>query len=426
MFHYARCDTHFLLYVFDNMRNELLDSSNPSAPDGDLIQQVLEGSKRETLQVYEIPEYDGRLGTGPGGWYNQVFRTPNIFTKEQFAVFRALHSWRDHIAREEDESPTTLLSKAALFSISHLLPTDVEALRSCCRVDNDVFNRHSEELLKIIKNTKVSSQDEPDMAQLLEIHPETIRRAEAAAAWKETQETAATLQPAAPVESPPKENLGASIRSTLSRFWGGSLAQPNKKYSTHAGGNDELRLSIPLPKLNADVFETSETNGHSNSTPPSAVVGALAEHEYVKNRLQDRERLDSDVFLIRDSLRTKKRKREESERGEGTSKQQDSIREANQNAFENNQGIDRAEVIQERKALKARKKLEDAQQVASGVQQNGQEFQPFDYANAASVLHSKNETPGNGINPYTKSLNAPKGMRRANPELAGKSFTFKK
>ena len=427
MFHYARCDTHFLLYVFDHMRNELLDSSSPSSPDGDLIQQVLERSKKETLQVYEVPKYDGKLGTGPGGWYTQVCKTPSLFTKEQFAVFRALHSWRDHVAREEDESPVTLLSKAALFSIARQLPTDVEAIRSCCRIDKDIFDKHAEDLLEIIKGARNPSQIEPDLAQFLESHPETIRRSEAAAAWKQRQEATANLEPAASADPPPKETFTDSIRSTLSRFWGGSLAQLSRKYSTQTVGDDEVRLSIPLPKLNADIFETAETNGHSSSTPAPAAVGALVEHEYVKNRMQDRKRLDSDVFVIRDSLGTKKRKAMKAERGEeGVSGQQDNIREANQTAFEDNKSIDRVQTKAGRKALKAQERLENAQQAANGLQQSGEEAQSFDYANAASVLYSKNEHSSNGINPYAKSLNAPKGMRRANPELAGKSFTFKK
>ena len=427
MFHYARCDTHFLLYVFDNMRNELLDSSNPSLPDGDLIRQVLEGSKRETLQLYEVPEYDGKLGMGPSGWYNQVYRTPTLFTKEQFAVFRALHSWRDYTAREEDESPTTLLPKAALFSIAQQLPTDSQALRTCCRTENDLFNEHAEDLLEVTKRAKDSSESEPDMAKFLESHPETIRRAEVAAAWKERQEAAAKLEPAVLAEPTAKKTLSNSIRSTLSRFWGGSLAQPNRKYSTQTGVDDEVRLSIPLPKLNADVFETSETNGHSNHMPNPAVVGALVEHEYVKNRSQNGKRLDSDVFVVRDSLGAKKRKATESEKGKnGISEQQDDVREANLQAYKENQSIDRAQAKEDRKALKAQKKLEDAQQAANGLEQNGETFQPFDYANATSVLHSKNESPSNGVNPYSKSLNAPKGLGRANPEIAGKSFTFKK
>ena len=428
MFNYARCDTHFLLYVFDNMRNELIDSSNPSLPDDDLIQQVLEGSKKETLQVYEIAPYDAEFGMGSGGWYNIISKTPNLFTKEQFAVFRAVHQWRDKIAREEDEGVTTVLSRAAMFNIAQHLPTEMPTLLSCCRADSDTFKRHTEDLLETIRNAKASSQDAPDMAKLLESHPETVRRVAAAAAWKERQGASLDSIPVVPAE-PPRETFSDSIRSTLSRFWGGSLDQPNRKYSTQVGlssADDEVRLSIPLPKLNADIFETPETNGRSNATPLVATPGALAEHEYIKNR----ESTDSNIFVIRDLASSKKRKATEGEGGERTSDQREHIGEANQKAFEGNQNVDRAQMKAERKAHKAQKKLENTPQIANGIQQNELEVQPFDYANAASVLHSKNEPPNSqrsgAVNPYSKSLNAPQGMRKTKTEIAGKSFTFKK
>ena len=47
MLDYARSDTHFLLYVFDEMRNELIDKSTQA---NDLLEQVLNGSKQYALQ----------------------------------------------------------------------------------------------------------------------------------------------------------------------------------------------------------------------------------------------------------------------------------------------------------------------------------------------------------------------------------------
>ena len=428
MFNYARCDTHFLLYVFDNMRNELIDSSNPSTTEGDLIEQVLERSKKETLQIYEIPSYDAELGMGSGGWYNTVFRTPNLFTKEQFAVFRAAHQWRDRIAREEDEGVTTILSKADLFNIAHHLPIDTAALFSCCRANSDAFKRRAEDLLEIIKNVKASSQDAPEMAAFLESHPETVRRDAATAEWKERQEASPKPVTSAPADAP-KETFSDSVRSTLSRFWGGNTGQPSRKYSTQTGSShveDEIRLSIPLPKLNANVFETPETNGYNNITPVAVNPGALVEHEYIKPRKS----ADSDVFVIRDLASSKKRKATDVEGGERPPEKIDNVTEANQKAFDDNQSIERARLKAERKAIKAQKKLENGQRPMDGLQQDELDIQPFDYTTAASVLHSKNEPPNvqrpGAANPYSRSLNAPHGMRRTRTETSGKSFTFKR
>jgi exosome complex exonuclease RRP6 len=56
--------------------------------------------------------------------------------------------------------------------------------------------------------------------------------------------------------------------------------------------------------------------------------------------------------------------------------------------------------------------------------------EPFDYSKAESVLHGKKPGVGKGdkkkpFDPYTKSADAPKGMRKAQTERAGKSHTFK-
>lgn len=37
MFFYARSDTHFLLYIYDMIRNELVEKSDRSTPETDLI-----------------------------------------------------------------------------------------------------------------------------------------------------------------------------------------------------------------------------------------------------------------------------------------------------------------------------------------------------------------------------------------------------
>ena len=56
-------------------------------------------SKEEALQRYERPVYNALTGEGPGGWYDQLSRNSALFCKEQFAVFRAVHQWRDAAER---------------------------------------------------------------------------------------------------------------------------------------------------------------------------------------------------------------------------------------------------------------------------------------------------------------------------------------
>lgn len=130
MYFYAQSDTHFLLYVYDMMRNELVTAS--SAGDS-LIEMVVEKSKETSLQRYEFPVYDAEHGQGPGGWFQAIVRGSggaHAFNAQQFAVLRAVHAWRDHAARRDDESTAYVLPQSALLDIARLLPQDKKALHA--------------------------------------------------------------------------------------------------------------------------------------------------------------------------------------------------------------------------------------------------------------------------------------------------------
>lgn len=101
MLQYARSDTHYLLYIFDNLRNALLDRSNVQS---DLVRTVLNLSAQTSLRSYEKEVYDAENGSGSSGWNNLATKWNKTFTAFQMSVFRAVHAWRDEIARREDES----------------------------------------------------------------------------------------------------------------------------------------------------------------------------------------------------------------------------------------------------------------------------------------------------------------------------------
>lgn len=114
MLDYARSDTHFLLFVYDNLRNAILDrgKSESAAP---LIMEVLRKSQDTALGIYKRDIYDYDSGSGSNGWdtlarkWNKPIFFANAPVLEgplriQREVYKALHSWRDKVAREEDES----------------------------------------------------------------------------------------------------------------------------------------------------------------------------------------------------------------------------------------------------------------------------------------------------------------------------------
>lgn len=121
MLKYARADTHFLLYVYDNLRNALLDravsraasptsrAGSPTAPDA-FVREVLSRSAETALRVYSPESYDAEGGTGLNGWdtlsrrWNKPALGADGAPSIQREVFRSVHVWRDRVAREEDES----------------------------------------------------------------------------------------------------------------------------------------------------------------------------------------------------------------------------------------------------------------------------------------------------------------------------------
>ena len=123
MLDYARSDTHFLLFIYDNLRNALLDrsrsrSSSPSSsshkPQHALLTQVLTRSAETSLRVYVKEPYDAADGSGPGGWdtlakkWNKgalMAGGPGVgIGAMQREVYVRVHGWRERVAREEDES----------------------------------------------------------------------------------------------------------------------------------------------------------------------------------------------------------------------------------------------------------------------------------------------------------------------------------
>ena len=59
MLHYARSDTHFLLYIYDQLRNTLLDRSEGNQTQ---VRDVLKRSAETAMKLYQKNIYDEELG----------------------------------------------------------------------------------------------------------------------------------------------------------------------------------------------------------------------------------------------------------------------------------------------------------------------------------------------------------------------------
>ncbi|CRG85262.1 exosome complex exonuclease RRP6 [Talaromyces islandicus] len=404
MLRYARADTHYLLYIYDCLRNELVEKSEP---ENNLVDYVLEQSKTEALQRFERPVYDAVHGQGAGGWYDLLTRTSTLLSKEQFAVFKAVHQWRDQIARQEDEGVQCVFPKHALFKLALAMPVDRHTLfRTLSPVTLLVKNRIPE-LLEVIKSAKLAGATGPDVRDVVK-----PRRA--------------AFEAAPSVQTPPvvsKAILAGDVRADSSQFWGSALKQ--LEVATVPGdvkvaaSLEAMRLSLPIPPMPATISEVQEKLVPEQPSQPSAAQRPSAKPD------------TSEIFTVKQAAPRQKRKMsEQPEVSDSTSSSGDSSSSSSSSSSESSSDSESSE--DEKPAKKQRKtnkkKKSNAQQRAE------EETTPFDYSSAPTVLHAKNtalESAGpqkhkKPFNPYAKSLNAPSGMRKTKKEISGRTFTFSK
>lgn len=443
MFNYARSDTHFLLYVYDNMRNELIDKSNTSVEDGDLVEVVMNRSKEEALQRYERPFYDVQNGLGPMGWSNMLCRTPALFSREQFAVFRAVHQWRDHIARKEDESVHVIMPKHVLYSLAREMPVDMPTLLACSHPISTSFRNHKAEILAVITKARLLGQSGPDLKE----HMRTVQPTNGDCFTKvDRAEDFLSALASAKTAHPPQLRLKPGMLAARSRdslFWGLTVPNNVSRESIAQVPGEGLCLVMPMPRITAEIFEDSKAAGVNGRDWSQASSGAYAEHQYMTNR---KHKID-EVFTAKEAVVPRSRR---ATNPNDPPKAVHPIPEskATDNAQEDPDEVSTASVINKKKhqdqnivlgvtkeegsarrVRSKRLKKEEFRRDEAVESQRVREVEPFDYAKAPSLLHAQRDSnpivTGKGINPYAKSNNTPKGMRKAKEEQEGKSFTFK-
>lgn len=152
MLFYARSDTHYLLYIYDRMRNELIDNSDKETLN--LMNIVLSRSASTSGKVYKKEIYDAENGDGPNGWKNMLRKFSRSLRAEQFAVYRALHAWRDQKARDADESVHYVLPNHMLFNLVEMLPTNPQQTLACCSPIPNFVRIYSIEITNLIDNAR--------------------------------------------------------------------------------------------------------------------------------------------------------------------------------------------------------------------------------------------------------------------------------
>lgn len=120
---YAREDTHYLIYIYEMIRNDLLEQANGKA---NLLKVVFQQSTEICKKRYNKPTIrdDSHL---------DIFRkSKRVFDNRQLFALKEIYQWRDTLARQEDESYGYILPNHMMLQIAESLPREMQGILACC------------------------------------------------------------------------------------------------------------------------------------------------------------------------------------------------------------------------------------------------------------------------------------------------------
>ena len=463
---YARSDTHYLLHIYDCVKLMLIKASTPQT---DLIDHVLQGSKKEALQTYTRFVYDRESGRGPSGWYNTFTDQANHFNTEQFAVFRALHEWRDKTARYEDEGLAFIFNNRCLWTLAEWMPTNNTELYASLKPAPPFVLKNAEDIFETIRIAKMEAANDPLAYEFLRLNQEKYgiphnrwRKFREEKAQSQHTGLGATLQQLnqngdlANADSPNDKPVGPPTVARVQRslLWGDvNSMDPAVSIETQTALH-ALQAILPLPNLSASSF--AETNGyHSSNIQDEPMPSAPPPLQAIPIRESTPE-----VF----TLRQQSRKRKASDLDDDTSPQTfytpttslpapaaggntsptspDTIDFHTPNITDPEHEAKRLAKQQRKAEKRARKAAEEAEATAQAAN-----VVPFDYAGAETMIDreppnhrargknvkkkEKRDGKGDGggvkpMNPFARALDTGTGAKRnaRGKEGGGRSMTF--
>jgi len=339
MLAYARSDTHYLLYIYDNLRRELVARSKNT--NHDLMNEVLNLSRNKAMLTYQRERYDEEEGLGTDGWRKLLLNNkgPSLHSNLQVSVFKRLHRWRDQIAREEDESVNYVLPNRSLVNIAASLPHSMHGVVAACNPVPALVQVYAEDIAYIVQRTRKELAEEAKRAE--EISAKAIQGDVEAKlkngitgsthVWYQDDETApgGVRSAMEAVRHGTQFNVWADKHDRLhsliletSPFWT-SLEHKNGENGVNyeiGGELADIKLSVPLPPLTAQIYMTAEDakaiDTEAEEKERQERVASLAEHPFIMRQTDETKQkteneddpIGSDTIIVR-HLGKKLRKR---------------------------------------------------------------------------------------------------------------------
>ncbi|XP_017002610.3 exosome complex component 10 homolog [Drosophila takahashii] len=156
---YARQDTHFLIYVYERMTNDLLQQQAEPGLLGSVYQLSTDVCKKR----YNKPHI------GPESHMDLVRKTKRSFDNRQLYALRGIFEWRDATARSEDESYGYVLPNHMMLQIAESLPREMQGILACCNPIPPLVRQQLHTLHQIV----LKARDQPLVKPILEARSST-------------------------------------------------------------------------------------------------------------------------------------------------------------------------------------------------------------------------------------------------------------
>lgn len=147
---YARSDTHFLLNIFDQLRNMLIDSNK--------MEHVLSESRNVAVRRFENNKFrPNRLSPAVYSLQDKIDPWLTLARNYNMPLYlepliKELYFWRDNIARCEDESPRYIMSNQFLANLVISRPVDANDILSINGQMTTFISKNTHNLCQLIKN----------------------------------------------------------------------------------------------------------------------------------------------------------------------------------------------------------------------------------------------------------------------------------
>lgn len=171
MLRYAREDTHYLLYVGDLLKEMLVSAQFGGLEGQDSLLEVFKRSRDICLKLYEKEiTIDTSYLQVYGLWEKQ-------FQAEQLAVLDGLYSWRDQVARTEDESTGYVLPNHLLLKLAEEMPDNVKKLRCMLSGRHPLITQNIATIVAIICKSRLNASMYTNQANELKVEAEKAKYA---------------------------------------------------------------------------------------------------------------------------------------------------------------------------------------------------------------------------------------------------------